>query len=178
MRNFISVAALLLGALVFSTAFAGPGHGHGGGMMMSSHNAAFSSASLGARSGGSANAAVVNTHSNHGATVSVAAHAAQSSGMKVGPQVRSVARTNAHASRHTHPVNHGADVSAAAHTAQASGMKVGPQVRDVARKNAKTTGKANGTKKMSSQDSGGDDTNEADNETNEVDNDNDPGKQD
>jgi hypothetical protein len=76
--------------------------------------------------------------STHGATVSAAAHQAQLSGDKVGPQVRTVAKDNhGHTKTKTHPTNHGADVSQAAHAAHDSGQKVGPQVRDVARSKSK-----------------------------------------
>lgn len=131
-------------ALAAAPAFAA---GHGGGAGFGSHGAGMSrgmgmgmtmSASHGMSMGHSVNP------STHGATVSAAAHQAKLSGNKVGPQVRTVARTNnghTHvAHTQVHPDNHGSLVSQAAHSAHASGQKVGPQVRTVAR--SKSQGKA------------------------------------
>lgn len=128
-----------------------------GGSMMSGHVAAVS--------GMSGRADVrVNSHMNHGAAVSTAAHTAHSSGMKVGPQVRAVAHTDTDAKTHVHPANHGAAVSAAAHAAQTSGMKVGPQVRAIAHKNGKANAK--GTSKSRSK--GADDIGETSDMENET----------
>jgi len=79
----------------------------------------------------------------HGSMVSQTAHTAQSSGMKVGPQVSAVARSNSRASTHVHKDNHGRLVSQTAHQAHTSGMKVGPQVRTVARSKSQGSAHAN-----------------------------------
>jgi hypothetical protein len=114
-------------AFVASPLFAaGHGGGHGGG---GGHDAGM---------GHAASMGHTTNPSTHGATVSAAAHQAQLSGDKVGPQVRTVAKDNhGHTRTKTHPTNHGADVSQAAHAAHDSGQKVGPQVRDVARSKSK-----------------------------------------
>jgi hypothetical protein len=114
-------------AFVASPLFAaGHGGGHGGG---GGHDAGM---------GHAASMGHTTNPSTHGATVSAAAHQAQLSGDKVGPQVRTVAKDNhGHTKTKTHPTNHGADVSQAAHAAHDSGQKVGPQVRDVARSKSK-----------------------------------------
>lgn len=114
-------------AFVASPLFAaGHGGGHGGG---GGHDAGM---------GHAASMGHTTNPSTHGATVSAAAHQAQLSGDKVGPQVRTVAKDNhGHTKTKTHPTNHGADVSQAAHDAHGSGEKVGPQVRDVARSKSK-----------------------------------------
>src|SRR5262245_36220345 len=109
MRHFLYSAAFAIGALFALPAFAASGHGggmRGGGMMsghvtggmMNSHVTAASTANLSGRANvgmRGSSGAQVNMHTNHGATVSTAAHTAHSSGMKVGPQVRAVARTKA-----------------------------------------------------------------------------------
>jgi len=136
---------------------------HGMAVSQSAHTAQGSGAKVGpqvssvARSGATANrvgttnttskavtprSAHANTHDNHGATVSQTAHAAKASGGKVGPQVRSVARSNAHGKSAT-KTNHGATVSQTAHTAKANGGKTGPQVRTVARSKSKGPAHAN-----------------------------------
>ena len=84
-----------------------------------------------------------NTHTNHGATVSQTAHAAKANGGKVGPQVRTVARSNAHGKTAATKTNHGARVSQTAHSAKANGGKVGPQVRTAARSKSKGPAHAN-----------------------------------
>ena len=121
MRSY-SVYLLAL-SFVASPLFAN-GHGGGGGH--------------GAGMGHAASMGHTTNPSTHGATVSAAAHQAQLSGAKVGPQVRTVAKDNhGHTKTKTHPTNHGSDVSQAAHLAHGSGEKVGPQVRDVARSKSK-----------------------------------------
>jgi len=129
MRSYTAyLFALALVASPLLAASHGGGHGGGGGH--------------GAGMGHAASMGHMTNPSTHGATVSAAAHQAQLSGDKVGPQVRTVAKDNhGHTKTKTHPTNHGSDVSQAAHAAHGSGEKVGPQVRDVAR--SKSKGKKN-----------------------------------
>jgi hypothetical protein len=132
MRLSSSYVAILVFAAL--PAFAA---GHGGGAS-GGHGAGMSHGmSMGTTHGVSMGHSV--NPSTHGATVSAAAHQAKLSGNKVGPQVRTIARSN-HGHTKTHPDNHGSLVSQTAHTAHASGQKVGPQVRTVAR--SKSHGKA------------------------------------
>jgi hypothetical protein len=127
MRHLIISVALAASAFAFPAWAAG---GHGGGGMH----------------GGAGMSAGMNGHGAigaHGSLVSRTAHAAQGSGMKVGPQVSAVAHSNSHASAHMRKDNHGSLVSQTAHTAHTSGMKVGPQVRTVARSKSQGSAHAN-----------------------------------
>jgi len=128
-------------AFVASPLFAaGHGGGHGGG------------GGHGAGMGHAASMGHTTNPSTHGATVSAAAHQAQLSGDKVGPQVRTVAKDNhGHTKTKTHPTNHGSDVSQAAHSAHGSG-DVGPQVRDVARSKSKGKSHSSSDDSMSESD--------------------------
>jgi hypothetical protein len=128
-------------AFVASPLFAaGHGGGHGGG------------GGHGAGMGHAASMGHTTNPSTHGATVSAAAHQAQLSGDKVGPQVRTVAKDNhGHTKTKTHPTNHGSDVSQAAHAAHGSG-DVGPQVRDVARSKSKGKSHSSSDDSMSESD--------------------------
>jgi len=130
MRSYTSyLFALAFVASPLLAASHGGGHGGGGSHGGGGH---------GAGMGHAASMGHTTNPSTHGATVSAAAHQAQLSGDKVGPQVRTVAKDNhGHTKTKTHPTNHGSDVSQAAHDAHGSGEKVGPQVRDVARSKSK-----------------------------------------
>lgn len=102
MRN--SPLFLLIGAVIAAPAFAA-GHGGGGHGMGSSmtHGNAFgvaSSSTSMSHISTSANTGHANNLDTHGALVSQTAHQAKASGMKVGPQVRAVARSKSQGPSH------------------------------------------------------------------------------
>ncbi|GAC1679411.1 MAG: hypothetical protein NVS9B2_30520 [Steroidobacteraceae bacterium] len=85
---------LLISAAFVAPAFAAGGHGGGGGFGGHAMGASVSH-------GMSLHAASTHTHpANHGALVSQTAHQAHASGMKVGPQVRTVARSKSQGPTH------------------------------------------------------------------------------